>query len=425
MYVRAVAAATTALMGGSVLLLPTSTAEAAVPAAALGARPIVVAHRGASAYAPENTLAAVDRAARMGVSWVENDVQRTRDGRLVVIHDATLARTTNVEQVFPGRAPWNVKDFTAREIARLDAGSWFDARFRGARVPTLEQYLNRVTRNGQKLVLEIKNPQLYPGIEQQVLKVLGDRGWLGSSHVRSRLVVQSFSTDTVRTVHRLRPSVRTAFLGKPAVSELARYAAFADQINASHTTISAGYVAAVQSFEGPHGKPLQMLTWTVNDAAGARRVAGLGVDGIITNKPDVVRNATGGSAAQGATGLAGLLGDDPTDGDLADLLAAISPEALREEAAADLTDEDLSDGLTAGDLPVGEGLSAGDVAAEPGSDPAGSDPAGSETADGAAGGPPDAAGLPGAERPAVRRAAGLLPEGGRPVVGMPVELRPV
>ncbi|GAA3808906.1 glycerophosphodiester phosphodiesterase [Streptomyces phyllanthi] len=288
MHVRAVATATTALMGATILLIPTSTAHAVDERD----RPLVVAHRGASAYAPENTLAAVDKAALMGFPWVENDVQRTKDGELVVLHDASLARTTNVEKVFPGRAPWNVRNFTAAEIRRLDAGSWFSSRYKGARVPTLEQYLNRVSRNHQKLVLEIKNPGLYPGIEKQTLKVLGNEGWLSPAHLRSRLVVQSFSADTVRTVHQLRPGVKTGFLGTPSVADLPKYAKFSDQINASHTTISRAYVAAIHSFDGPHDKPLEIFTWTVDDAAGARRVAGYDVDGIISNKPDVVRNAT-------------------------------------------------------------------------------------------------------------------------------------
>ncbi|SPF00769.1 glycerophosphodiester phosphodiesterase [Streptomyces sp. MA5143a] len=288
MHVRAVAAAAAAFMGAAGLLLPTSAAEAASYADNL----MVVAHRGASAYAPENTLAAVDRADEMGFSWVENDVQRTKDGALVVVHDATLARTTDVEQVFPDRAPWNVRDFTVAEIARLDAGSWFDTRYAGARVPTLEQYVRRLSRNHQKLVLEIKNPQLYPGIEQQTLNVLADEGWLTPPHLRDRLVVQSFSPDTVRRVHELSPGVKTGFLGTPDIADLPEYAAFADQINSSYTTISPSYVATIHAFEGPHGKPLEMLTWTVNDAENARKVVQYGVDGIITNKPDVVEEAT-------------------------------------------------------------------------------------------------------------------------------------
>ena len=287
MHVRAVAAATTAFMGATVLLLPTSAAHAAADTDS----PLVVAHRGASAYAPENTLAAVDKAAELGFAWVENDVQRTKDGRLVVLHDATLTRTTNVEELYPERAPWNVGDFTAAEIARLDAGSWFDSGYAGARVPTLEQYMRRVSRNHQKLVLEIKNPQLYPGIEQETLKVLSNEGWLGPAHLE-KLVIQSFSADSVRRVHELDPAVKTGLLGTPDIADLPEYATFADQINSSYTTISGSYVATIHALAGPHGNPLEILTWTVNDADNARRVAGYGVNGIITNKPDVVREAT-------------------------------------------------------------------------------------------------------------------------------------
>ena len=290
MHARAVAASTTALLGTAALLLPLSPARATDT----GAPPVVIAHRGASAYAPENTLAAVDRAAALGIDWVENDVQRTKDGELVVLHDDSLQRTTDVEEVFPGRAPWKVKDFTAAEIARLDAGSWFDPAYTGTRVPTLEQFVDRVEQNRQKLLLEIKNPQLYPGIEQETLKLLGNEGWLDRRHLEGRLVVQSFSADSVRTVHALKPAVKTGFLGTPPVADLPAYAAFTDQINPSHGFLSAGYVTAVHALDGAHGKPLEVLTWTVNDAAAARRVAGFGVDGIITNTPDVVRDAVGG-----------------------------------------------------------------------------------------------------------------------------------
>ncbi|WP_369196337.1 glycerophosphodiester phosphodiesterase [Streptomyces djakartensis] len=290
MHARVVAASTTALLGTAALLFPPSPARAADDSPV----PLVIAHRGASAYAPENTLAAVDKAAELGIRWVENDVQRTRDGELVVLHDDNLRRTTDAEEVFPDRAPWKVKDFTAAEIARLDAGSWFDPAYAGARVPTLEQFVDRLERRHQKLVLEIKNPELYPGIEQQTLKILNNEGWLDRSHVSARLIVQSFSPDSVRTVHELRPSVRTAVLGRPPVSDLLDYARFTDQVNPSVSSLSPAYVASVQSFTGPHGRPLKVFVWTVDDATTARRVAEYGVDGILTNRPDVVRDAVGG-----------------------------------------------------------------------------------------------------------------------------------
>ncbi|MFF8244678.1 glycerophosphodiester phosphodiesterase family protein [Streptomyces griseus] len=290
MFVRTATASTTAaaLLGAGALLLPADRPEVPERQDA----PVVVAHRGASGYAPENTLAAVDAADALGIEWVENDVHRTRDGVLVVLHDNDLKRTTDAEQVYPDRAPWAVKDFTAAELAKLDAGSWFGERFAGARVPTLTQFLSRMERNRQKLLLEIKSPATYPGIERDIIRVLGRSGWLDRSHVRSRLVIQSFGADSVKTVHSLRPDITTGFLGTPAVADLPSYAAFTDQINPSYATIGADYVAAVQRLKGPHGKRLRVNTWTVNKAADAVKARDYGVDGIITNFPDVVRDAT-------------------------------------------------------------------------------------------------------------------------------------
>ncbi|MFI8100005.1 glycerophosphodiester phosphodiesterase [Streptomyces sp. NPDC086023] len=306
-------AAATALLGlaltlaGGTAALARSSAE---PAAGTPARPAlpgepgalpgrlgaptVFAHRGASAYAPENTLAAVDHADGLGIDWVENDVQRTRDGELVVVHDETLARTTDAEQVFPDRSPWRVADFTAAEIARLDAGSWFGAAFAGARVPTLREYLDRLERNGQRLLLEIKLPALYPGIEGDTLRVLEEAGWLDRRHVTRRLVVQSFAADSIRAVHALRPDLTTAFLGTPAVADLPAYAAFTDRINPWYGGISAEWVAAVHDLTGPHGRRLEVDAWTVDNADVAVRMADLGVDGIITNRPDRIRDAVAG-----------------------------------------------------------------------------------------------------------------------------------
>ncbi|MFF8730689.1 glycerophosphodiester phosphodiesterase [Streptomyces sp. NPDC015171] len=288
MYARVVATAVAAALGTvTVLLSPISDARAREDGV-----PTVIAHRGASAYAPENTLASIDKAAALGFSWVENDVQRTKDGELVVLHDDSLQRTTNVEDVFPDRAPWKVRDFTAAEIARLDAGSWFSPAYAGARVPTLQQYMRRVDHNHENLLLEVKNPELYPGIEQQTLKLLGDEGWLDEGH-RGRLVVQSFSADSVRTVHELKPAITTAYLGTPTVAQLPGFARFTDLVNPSHASLTRDYTGAAHALDGPHGRPLEVFTWTVDDAATTRRVAGYGVDGIITNKPDVVRAALG------------------------------------------------------------------------------------------------------------------------------------
>ncbi|GAA3172052.1 MULTISPECIES: glycerophosphodiester phosphodiesterase [Streptomyces] len=276
-----------ALLGLSTLVLPPATAQAATA----GHRTVTVAHRGAPTHAPENTLASIDEARRRGSRWVENDVQRTKDGQLIVMHDTTLNRTTDVEKVFPDRAPWKVADFTLNEIKKLDAGSWFDAKFTGERVPTLKQYMNAVTHNHQRLLLELKSPELYPGIELQVLSQLRRQGWLDRDHVKNRLIVQSFNGDSVKTVHLLRPDIKTGFLGNPTVAQLPEYARFCDQINPSYTVTTPEYIKAVHALRGPHGRPMEVYTWTVDNTATAVKLAGAGADGVISNTADTIRAA--------------------------------------------------------------------------------------------------------------------------------------
>ena len=290
MHTRPVAATIGTLLGLSAIGLSAPTAQAATQ----HDEPVVVAHRGASAYAPENTLAAVDKADDLGITWVENDVQRTKDGELVVMHDTNLARTTNVEDVFPDRAPWKVSDFTLAEIKKLDAGSWFSEKYAGERVPTLEEYVDEVETNDQRLLLELKAPELYPGIENETLGELKREGWLSAGHVARKLIIQSFSADSVKTVHTLRPDVKTGFLGTPAVADLPKYAEFADQINPHYGSVTPDYVKAVHAVKGAHGQPFELFTWTVNDGPTAAALAAMDVDGIITNTPDTVRDATSG-----------------------------------------------------------------------------------------------------------------------------------
>ncbi|MFI1183804.1 glycerophosphodiester phosphodiesterase [Streptomyces sp. NPDC020799] len=263
----------------------------APPARAAARIPVTIGHRGVPVRAPENTLASIDTAARLGVRWVENDVQRTRDGALVVLHDTTLERTTDVGRRFPGRAPWRVADFSLAEVERLDAGSWFGRRFAGERVPMLKRYLQRVTHNRQRLLLELKSPGRYPGIERQLVAELRRAGWLGAARVRHDLVVQSFDARSLRIFHALRPDVRTGLLGAPKAAELRADAAFTDQINPDQRGVTAGWIRSVHAVRGPHGSPLEVSAWTVDDGDRAVALARMGVDAVISNAPQVVQAA--------------------------------------------------------------------------------------------------------------------------------------
>ncbi|WP_030509099.1 glycerophosphodiester phosphodiesterase [Microbispora rosea] len=269
------------LIAAIVLIALTSTLTPVVPATAASA-PLVVAHRGASAYAPENTVAAFELARDRGADMFELDVQETEDHRLVLMHDTTLGRTTDVEEVFPGRAPWRIGEFTLAEIRRLDAGSWFSRKYAGEAVPTLGEALRAMRDSGLGLLLEIKEPRLYPGIEVRVAEEIGrDPAWHG------RIVVQSFDWNSMRRFHGLMPRVPIGLLGTPRIAELPGLARFADQINPPYADVTAEYVRRV------HRLRMKVLAWTVDDPAAVRRLIGAGVDGVITNKPDVVRELAG------------------------------------------------------------------------------------------------------------------------------------
>jgi glycerophosphoryl diester phosphodiesterase len=168
-----------------------------------------VAHRGASAYAPEHTIAAYRLALEQGADYVEQDLQITQDGALVCLHDLTLERTTNVEDVFPARAraegdqkTWPVSDFTLAEIKQLDAGSWFDPKFAGERVPTWQEAIHLV-RGKAGLFPETKAPDVYGSrgfdMEALVLKELENNGLhTATADPKTPVIIQSFSPESLQ-----------------------------------------------------------------------------------------------------------------------------------------------------------------------------------------------------------------------------------
>jgi glycerophosphoryl diester phosphodiesterase len=242
----------------------------------------VIAHRGASAYRPENTLPAVALGADMCADYVEIDVQMTSDGRLVVMHDAALTRTTDVETRYPDHGPWNVGNLTLEESRALDAGSWFGEAFAGTGVPTLQEVL--ATLHGRAgLLLEVKSPHRYPGIAEAIVAELAGEGWLPADTGAGRLVVQSFDWEFMAYFKGLAPQVPAGLLGgPPSEAQMAGLSTWADQINPSHPRVTAAFVARVHRYG--------MTTWpyTVNNAGRMRQLLDLGVDGIITNHPDVL-----------------------------------------------------------------------------------------------------------------------------------------
>ena len=180
--------------------------------------PVNIAHRGASAYAPEHTLEAYQLAIEMGADFVEQDLQLTKDGILVCLHDSTLERTTDVEQRFPQlmvevqdgdliRQVWRVSDLTLAQIKELDAGTWFGEEFRGAQVPTLQEAIDLI-RGRAGIYPETKDPEAYEvlgfNMEGELIRVLAENG-LGTAggQTATPVFIQSFSADSLRRVRAL------------------------------------------------------------------------------------------------------------------------------------------------------------------------------------------------------------------------------
>ena len=235
--------------------------------------------------APENTLAAVRTAIDLGATAVEVDVHRARDGALVVLHDCTLARTTDVQRRLPGRGPWRVADLTYDEIARLDAGSWHDPTYAGERVPLLRDVLELLRGTGTGLLLEVKKPELYPGIESDLTNELrAVPGYLTAALWDRGLVVQSSDHRSMARFKQLAADVPVGLLGTLPRRQLAQAATWADQVNPRHRGLTASYVTAV------HEAGLSCYAWTVDRPADMARVVALGVDGVITNRPELLRS---------------------------------------------------------------------------------------------------------------------------------------
>jgi len=192
----------------------------------------LVAHRGASAYAPERTLAAYRLAIEQGADFVEQDLAVTRDGVLICLHDASLERTTDVEARFPARASvqtvegrtrsvWLANDFTLAEIKSLDAGSWFDPKFAGETVPTFDEAIALI-RGKAGIFPELKTPEIYAGrdvrFEELVAAALDRNGLRGPNADRATpVILQTFGQSSARRLAEIRIGVPVVLLlGSPA-----------------------------------------------------------------------------------------------------------------------------------------------------------------------------------------------------------------
>ncbi|MDQ8734876.1 glycerophosphodiester phosphodiesterase [Paenibacillus sp. LHD-38] len=227
------------------------------------------AHRGASGCSPENTLAAFQKALELGATGIETDVQLTKDGRIIVIHDESLARTAGLNKL--------VKDTDYDELAALDAGSWFAPDFHDQRIPTLEQLLELLKPTGIVLNIELKNGVFpYPGIEEKVIQMVR------AYRMTERVILSSFNHYSLALCKQLAPEIRTGVLYMEGLYRPWNYAASlqADALHAYKLAVTPEWVAEASA----HG--IAYHPFTVNNMAEMERLVEAGVNGIITDYPD-------------------------------------------------------------------------------------------------------------------------------------------
>lgn len=238
--------------------------------------PKVIGHRGAKAYAPENTLASIHAAADLGVEWVEVDVKLTRDGIAIIFHDEELERCTGV--------PGLVKDFNYAEIAEMDAGSWFGESFIGEPIPTLEELLNTVLERGMNVNLEIKP---CPGREKETAEVALDVATRIWPDDQPPPLISSFQHVSLETAMEMMAEWPRGFLMDEHMQnwkELAEYVKAAT-LNINGNTVKREDLDEYLEWNKP------ILAYTINNPDKARELMRWGIDAVFSDNPDVILEA--------------------------------------------------------------------------------------------------------------------------------------
>lgn len=242
-------------------------------------RPLIIGHRGARGLAPENTLAAFHKAVEIGVDAVEFDVQRTADGHLVIFHDDALKRLTGADGLL-------VKS-TLAELRQLDAGSHFGSQFAGERIPTLEEVIEALP---ARILLHIEAKRFTvrsDGLEQDLVEAIRRH------HLYGRCVVSSFNPLILWRISRMDRRIPLGLLYRPDLAlplrrAWSRYFLRLASLNPFHGFVTPALMAHARR------RGWQVYTWTVNEPAEMCRLIALGVDGIITDRPDVLKEVVYG-----------------------------------------------------------------------------------------------------------------------------------
>jgi glycerophosphoryl diester phosphodiesterase len=264
-------------------ILPAAAATPGIPDG-----PINIAHRGASGHAPEHTFASWDLARTMGAHYLEQDLQMTADGVLVVLHDETLDRTARGPAV---DCTGSVREKTLEQLRRCEVGSWFNERFpdrarpeyADERIPTLEEVFQRYGTE-VRYYIETKQPEEAPGMEEALLDLLDRYGLTRGAEEEGQVLIQSFSPGSLRLIHDINPRLPLIqLLGSreheilPLLDGIREYAV---GIGPNARGVTPEVMAAAKA------RGLLVHPYTVNEPVQMRALLELGVDGMFTDHPD-------------------------------------------------------------------------------------------------------------------------------------------
>ena len=244
---------------------------------------LIWAHRGASQYAPENTLISFEKAVEMGADGVELDVQLTSDGTVVVAHDESLERVSD--------GTGYIKDHTFAELRRLNFNR-VHPEYERAQIPTLEEVYDLLKPTGLTVNVELKTGIFwYRGLEEKVLELTARKG------MEERVIYSSFNHYTLVHLRREKPDIRTGLLYSDNWIDVAPYARDKAGVNALHPALY--HLTDPSYVETAHRYGLATHVWTVNEEEHMRLCRDMGVEAIITNRPDVCRRVLCEKAAPG------------------------------------------------------------------------------------------------------------------------------
>jgi len=233
-----------------------------------------VAHRGIATQFPENTMLAFKAALSKNIDILEIDVHRTLDNYLVVIHDNTIDRTSN--------GTGKVKDMTLQQLQQFDYGITKDTKYTGQIIPTLDEVLKLLTVHSQKLLIELKQPHDYPGIEEELIDKLNIL-----QIAKDKVIIQSFNQNSMKKIFELDEgyelgvliSRRKYWYKQPAFKKIATYAKY---INPHYKLVTKRFVNKAHRYK------LKVMPYTINERPQSKALEKLGIDGIISDNPNVL-----------------------------------------------------------------------------------------------------------------------------------------